>query len=66
MDEAAVDRKKLIVPALGPVYEKLAPFSYAFMRFSAGAVLVPHGVQKVMTGWADTLVAAPRSMSARH
>lgn len=53
MDEAAVDRKKLIVPALGPVYEKLAPFSYAFMRFSAGAVLVPHGVQKVMTGWAD-------------
>ena len=37
---------------MGGIYEKLSPYSYAFMRFAAGAVLVPHGVQKMMTGWA--------------
>lgn len=53
MDEAAVDRKKLIVPAMAPAYERLGPYSYAFMRFCTGAVLFPHGVQKIMTGWTD-------------
>jgi putative oxidoreductase len=58
MDEANVDRKRLIIPALAPAYEKLGPFAYAFMRFSAGAVLVPHGIQKIMTGWAINKGAA--------
>jgi len=49
-----VDRNKLLIPALGGIYERLSPFSYAFMRFSAGAVLVPHGVQKIMGDWATT------------
>jgi putative oxidoreductase len=39
---------RLLIPALGNLYRRLAPYSYAFMRFSAGAVLVPHGVQKVL------------------
>jgi putative oxidoreductase len=52
MDSGLVDRKRLIFPALGRLYAKLAPYSYAFMRFCTGAVLVPHGVQKMMTGWA--------------
>src|SRR5258708_18318039 len=46
----AVDANKLIVPGLAGLYEKFSPYSYAFMRFSAGAVLVPHGVQKVFFG----------------
>ncbi len=49
---AKIDRRKLIVPALGAVYEKFSPYSYAFMRFSAGAILVPHGVQKLVYGTA--------------
>lgn len=43
-----IERSRLIIPALGGLYERFAPFSYAFMRFAAGAVLVPHGVQKIM------------------
>jgi putative oxidoreductase len=50
-----IDRQRLVVPALGNLYERLAPYAYDFMRFSAGAVLVPHGVQKVLTGAADRL-----------
>ena len=39
---------RLLIPRLRPLYEALAPYSYAFMRFATGAVLVPHGVQKVL------------------
>jgi putative oxidoreductase len=42
------DEAKLIFPALGGLYRRFAPFSYAFMRFATGAVLVPHGVQKIL------------------
>src|ERR1700716_3051193 len=45
---AAHDEPKLIFPALGGLYQRFSPFSYAFMRFATGAVLVPHGVQKVL------------------
>ena len=48
MSEETVDRNSLIIPALGGFYEKLAPLSYAVMRFAAGAVLVPHGVTKIL------------------
>ena len=51
MDDARVDRQRLIIPALAPVYERLGPFAYAFMRFCTGAVLVPHGIQKLMNNW---------------
>jgi putative oxidoreductase len=43
----AIDPSRLILPGLGGFYRRLAPLSYALMRFSAGAVLFPHGVQKV-------------------
>jgi len=52
MDEDTVDRKRLIIPSLGALYDRLSPYSYAFMRFCTGAVLVPHGIQKITTGWA--------------
>jgi putative oxidoreductase len=51
--EAAVDRRRLMFPALGGVYERLEPLAYPFMRFATGAVLVPHGIQKLMTNWVD-------------
>lgn len=37
-----------VIPQLKPVYDALGPFSYALMRFATGAVMVPHGVQKLM------------------
>jgi hypothetical protein len=32
---------RLIIPQFAGVYRSLAPFSYAFMRFCTGMVLVP-------------------------
>lgn len=59
---AEIDRSRLLVPALGGLYERLAPFSYAFMRFSAGAIMVPHGVQKLLYG---TYVNTAQGMTAK-
>ena len=39
---------RLIFPALAGLYENCAPFSYALMRFATGAILVPHGVVKIL------------------
>lgn len=49
---------KLIIPALRRFYERAAPFSYPLIRFATGAILVPHGVQK--------LIAAPVSRYAAN
>jgi putative oxidoreductase len=45
---AAHDQPKLIFPGLAGLYDRFSPFSYAFMRFATGAVLVPHGIQKIL------------------
>src|SRR6185436_12013585 len=51
--DSSIERNRLIIPALAPMYERLAPFAYAFMRVATGAVLVPHGIQKIMTNWVE-------------
>jgi putative oxidoreductase len=45
---AAHDQPKLIFPGLAGFYGRFAPYSYALMRFATGAILVPHGVQKIL------------------
>jgi putative oxidoreductase len=45
-----IDPQKLIFPGLAGLYQRYSDYSYAFMRFSAGAVLFPHGVQKIFFG----------------
>ena len=44
----ARDETKLVFPALAGLYESCAPYSYAIMRFATGAILVPHGVTKIL------------------
>ena len=39
---------KLYVPALGRLYEALTPYAYPLLRFSAGAIVFPHGCQKLL------------------
>ena len=39
-----------IIPALEPLYQKLAPFGAPLIRASAGLMLMPHGAQKLF-GW---------------
>jgi putative oxidoreductase len=53
MTDDSVEPGRLIFPGLARFYERFAPMSYAFIRFSAGAVLFPHGVQKVFFGSLD-------------
>jgi putative oxidoreductase len=43
-----IDSKRLFIPALGGFYNLLSPYAYAFMRFATGAILAPHGIQKVL------------------
>ncbi len=49
---------RLMVPRLGRLYGLGAPFSYAFMRFCTGMVLVPHGIQKFFFGGAAATAKA--------
>ena len=48
MSEESVDSKRLVFPGLAGLYNAGSGYSYAFMRFCTGAVLVPHGIQKLM------------------
>ena len=41
---------RLAIPALGGLYDALAPYSYALVRFATGAILVPHGYGKLFQG----------------
>lgn len=43
----ANDDTRLVFPALGRLYNTFSPYSYSFMRFATGAVLLPHGIQKI-------------------
>lgn len=54
----AIEPKRLLFPGLAGLYERFSPYSYAFMRFAAGAVLVPHGIQKIMNNSAEGLAKA--------
>jgi len=53
-----IDKNRLIFPGLAGIYELLAPASYSFMRLATGAILVPHGIQKIMLGSAANLATA--------
>jgi hypothetical protein len=55
MTAGIVDKKRLIFPGLAGLYEAFSPASYSFMRFATGAVLLPHGIQKIMLGSAVNL-----------
>lgn len=38
---------RLIIPGLGGIYEGLSPYMEPLLRFVAGAMLIPHGCQKL-------------------
>src|SRR5262249_9320848 len=50
--EGTIDRKRLIFPALGDLYDSIAPYSYAIIRFCAGAIVIYHGYMKLFAGFA--------------
>src|SRR6266566_2535512 len=50
MDPQQTHAPQPMVPALRALYEPLAPYAYAFMRFCVGATIVPHGYTKLLQG----------------
>jgi len=54
----AIEPKRLLFPGLAGLYERFSPYSYALIRFAAGAVLVPHGIQKLVNNSAEGLTKA--------
>lgn len=59
MAENALPTPKPILPVCAAIYRPFAPLSYAFTRFCAGAIFIPHGMQKLLGGAAaDKFVAA--------
>ena len=44
--------RKLIIPALGAIYDALGPWAYPLLRFAAGAILMVHGYVKLFSGGA--------------
>ncbi len=67
MAHPPMDRSKLIIPALGGVYENISPYSWLVVRVTAGVLLIPHGYTKLFTagaidglaGYLDSLGLAP-------
>lgn len=41
---------KLILPFMAPFYRMVAPYAYTLIRVATGAVFIPHGAQKLMSG----------------
>lgn len=46
-----LDRTKLIIPAVAPLYEGLDCIAYPLMRIVVGGFLIPHGMQKLFGMW---------------
>jgi putative oxidoreductase len=51
--EGIIDKQRLIWPGLARLYETVAPYSYALIRFGAGAVIMYYGYQKLFLGFAS-------------
>jgi putative oxidoreductase len=53
-----IDSTPLIFPALGPLYQTLAPWAEALLRVATGLALVPHGLRNTFGFFANTGVRA--------
>jgi putative oxidoreductase len=52
-----IDQSKLIIPALAPVYRRVAPLGYALLRVSLGLQFLPSGFDKMFEGGAARIAA---------
>jgi len=44
------ESRRLLIPQLGGLYDRLAPLAYPLVRISLGAILIPHGFDKLFRG----------------
>jgi putative oxidoreductase len=51
----SIEPKRLVFPFVAPLYRALAPYAYPLVRVSLGAILMPHGYDKLfLAGAANT------------
>lgn len=50
MADYVFEKNRLVIPALGTVYERLAPYSWPMVRAVTGLMLIPHGYMKLFGG----------------
>lgn len=55
MTNARRGTAKPLLPFFVGIYRPLAPYGYTVLRFCTGAILVPHGAQKLFFGGAAAL-----------
>src|SRR6266446_7119549 len=60
--EGVIDKTRLIWPKFAGLYESIAPYSYALIRFGAGAVIFYHGFAKLFRGLAPAVANGFASM----
>jgi putative oxidoreductase len=48
MTQQSTGATRLLISGLQPFYDGVEPYVYPLIRFAAGAVLVPHGCQKLL------------------
>jgi len=52
MSSIPVGKAAPIIPLVVPLYRYLEPYAYTLIRVAAGAIFIPHGVQKLFLGGA--------------
>lgn len=55
MTDITIEKKRLLIPALGAIYEKLEPLGWPLVRVATGVMLVPHGAMKLFGGMEGTI-----------
>jgi putative oxidoreductase len=61
MSSVQASRATPIFPFVAPLYRALEPYAYTLIRVSAGAIFIPHGIQKLFLGGATTAASNPLS-----
>ena len=54
-----IEPKRLVFPFVAPLYRVLAPYVYPLVRTSLGAILMPHGFDKLFLGGAANTARNP-------
>jgi putative oxidoreductase len=54
---SVVDKDRLLIPALAAIYNRLAPFSYAFIRIVIALMFLVGGIDKIFHGGAARIAA---------
>jgi putative oxidoreductase len=59
MSTVQARRATPIIAFVTPLYRALEPYAYTLIRIAAGAIFIPHGIQKLFLGGAATAASTP-------